>query len=67
MSLAYAEGKDGKLQVAYEAMDKVSIFKYNGWWIWVCPCHNKTSHHACFETAIYHKDDHLKNWHSEDD
>lgn len=67
MSLAYAEGKDGKLQVAYEAMDKISIFKDGYWWRMYCPCHAMTSSSLTFTRAIYHCKQHLRNWHPDDD
>lgn len=68
MSLAYAIGKDGHLQVAYEAMDKMSIFKNNnGWWVVYCPCHDNSYLSACFETAQYNCNRHLDDWHSDDD
>lgn len=71
MSLAYLEGKDGKLQVAYEAMDKISVFKHKGAWIWYCPCCDRKRVFVLFDTCwndkLYGLNKHIEGCHSDED
>lgn len=67
MSLAYSTDSLGHLQVAYEAMDKVSVFKVNKYtWMWWCPC-CKVGSYSNFVGCVHRTDVHLRTFHQEED
>lgn len=68
MSLAYSTDSLGRYQVAYEAMDKVSIFKVNKYtWMWWCPCCAVGSYVASQQTGIHMFDRHMNSNHQDEE
>lgn len=68
MSLAYTMDERGTYQVAYEAMDKVSVFKCNKYtWMWWCPCHSVGLYCASHSSAMHLANNHLQKDHSEEE